>query len=221
MGSNTGKRQDPETGVSTALNANKDGRAVSVIIFMDPATASHDEGITAPGMRMRPLTAQSLSNPRLVRLAALRLRLDGDLISGHAGTSTIKVDGAERAVLFGRYVNQINARIERVWVRPQVSPGGTSMWGSSDGPSTASTARFKCTVEIEQSDSGHVLEITLVRCDSSPEWQQSLVNAIDAASPLPAPPNRSVFARSLVLNFTSAVPSATSMEAAADPGSTQ
>jgi hypothetical protein len=51
---------------------------------------------------------------------------------------------------------------------------------------------------------GEVLEVTLLECDSSPEWQQSLVNAIDAASPLPAPPNQSVFARSLVLNFTSA-----------------
>lgn len=91
-------------------------------------------------------------------------------------------------MLFGRYVNQIAQRINRAWVRPGI-----------DG-----SQAFKCRAQIVQSRAGTVLEVTLVSCDSSPDWQQSLVNAIQAASPLPAPASTSVFTRSLVLDFTSA-----------------
>jgi hypothetical protein len=193
--------------------AGADGETVSAIIFTDPAVLSSKAGIAAPRMPLEALTPKNFSTPRLIRLAEQvsepLLRVSGDSDRDREATSTITADGAERALLFGRYVSQINARIERAWVRPHASPGVPDPWGRARGrPGAAAAARFDCRVEIDQSGSGRVLEVTLVRCDSNPRWQESLVQAIDAASPLPAPPNPSVFARSLVLDFTSAVPSA-------------
>jgi hypothetical protein len=47
------------------------------------------------------------------------------------------------------------------------------------------------------------LSIELRHCNGNDRWQRSLVSAIEHASPLPAPPIPSVFARMLVLNFSS------------------
>jgi TonB C terminal len=92
------------------------------------------------------------------------------------------------AMMFGRYVGQIDARIERAWIRPRTSiaPG-----------------LFACRVRIVQERNGAVKEIELVRCNSDTSWQMSLVRAIQSASPLPAPPDPKVFSRVLTLDFSS------------------
>lgn len=97
-------------------------------------------------------------------------------------------DRAAKAALFGRYIGQIEARIERAWMRPRTQIGADL---------------FECHVRVQQSDQGAVLEITLKECNGDPRWQVSLVNAIQGASPLPAPPDPSVFARSIELSFSS------------------
>lgn len=98
-------------------------------------------------------------------------------------------DGAERAALFQRYTGQIQARIERAWMRPRT--------GFEAG-------LFNCRVQIVQDRHGNVVETTLQRCNGAPAWQGSLVQAIQTASPLPAPPDPEVFADALTLEFTSA-----------------
>jgi hypothetical protein len=94
-----------------------------------------------------------------------------------------------RAALFGRYIGQIQARIERAWMRPRTAIGDDY---------------FECRVQVQQSARGVVLEVTLKECNGGPRWQLSLVSAIQGASPLPAPPDPSVFASSLELSFSSA-----------------
>jgi hypothetical protein len=88
--------------------------------------------------------------------------------------------------LAGRYLGQIDARIERAWRRPRTPVG--------DG-------LFTCRVRIEQDATGGVKEITLEHCNGDASWQVSLVHAIQAASPLPAPPAPSVFRRVLRMDF--------------------
>lgn len=97
-------------------------------------------------------------------------------------------DMAGRAQLFGRYVGQIDARIERAWVRPR---------------SSISDPLFRCTVKIKQDKRGNVLEVKIVQCNGDEDWQRSLANAIQSASPLPAPPDPAVFADALTLSFQS------------------
>lgn len=61
--------------------------------------------------------------------------------------------------------------------------------------------RFKCEAQIVQDAAGYVQEILLPRCNGSPVWQASLVTAIRQASPLPAPPDPTVFRSSITLSF--------------------
>lgn len=80
-------------------------------------------------------------------------------------------------VIYGRYISQIKARIERAW----------------DLPIGSSVNEFSCQAQIKQKKDGAVEEVTLVRCDEDVDWQMSLVKAIEQASPLSAPPNESAF----------------------------
>ena len=102
-------------------------------------------------------------------------------------TTEASGDTHGHAQMFGRYLGQISARIERAWLRPR---------------SPISAPRFSCQTKIEQDQDGKVLSIELRHCNGDARWQRSLVSAIEHASPLPAPPTPSVFARMLVLNFS-------------------
>jgi hypothetical protein len=99
-------------------------------------------------------------------------------------------DAAGLALLYGRYLGQITARVERAWVRPRSSPGSDT---------------FACRLQVLQDERGYVLGVTLGRCNGDPRWQASLVEAVRSASPLPAPPDPRVYRRSLALGFASTV----------------
>jgi hypothetical protein len=106
------------------------------------------------------------------------------------------------SAMSGLYMGQIDARIERAWSRPR----------------TPLNARaFSCSVRIEQDDTRHVRNITLVGCNGDARWQQSLVQGIRAASPLPAPPDPMVFRRVITLSFHAEAYSATSEQGLYEP----
>lgn len=86
----------------------------------------------------------------------------------------------------GRYLGQIHARVDRAWLRPRTTIGAPI---------------FQCEVQIDQDGVGRVLEVTLLACNGRTRWQLSLVHAIEAASPLPAPPDPAVFTHRVVLHF--------------------
>lgn len=90
------------------------------------------------------------------------------------------------SAISGRYLAQIRARIERAWLRPRTAIGDPI---------------FQCQVQMDQDAAGRVLAITLVECNGGTSWQLSLVHAIEAASPLPAPPNPAVFVHHVLLTF--------------------
>lgn len=97
-------------------------------------------------------------------------------------------DARERAELFERYLRQVYSRIERAWIQPARF--------HVDGDEA-----FDCSVRILQDANGKVREIMLIECDDGIDWQQSLVAAIQQASPLPAPPHPSVFTSALMLQL--------------------
>ena len=113
---------------------------------------------------------------------------------------------ALRAALFGRYTGQIDARIERAWQRPRspVNRENAALRGLGIRESRRGALgdeTFQCEVRILQDRQGDVQEIQLLRCNGSVAWRQSLVTAILAASPLPAPPSPSVFSDAITLTF--------------------
>jgi hypothetical protein len=98
-------------------------------------------------------------------------------------------DPAGSAALFGRYMGQVAARIERGWMRPRTPIAG---------------GRFNCRARIAQDRAGNVQSIELQNCGDNVRWQESLTSAILRASPLSAPPEQWLFAEIVTLNFSAA-----------------
>jgi len=107
-------------------------------------------------------------------------------------------DPAIQSKLFGSYTSQIDARIERAWRKPRspIAPPTKDAQGHIHHKDV-----FTCRARISQDRDGSVTEVELMQCDGSPEWQMSLVNAIQRASPLPSPPSPTVFTNVLTLSF--------------------
>jgi hypothetical protein len=103
-------------------------------------------------------------------------------------------DGAEKARLLGIYTGQIQARIARVWRRPRTQV-------NEEKSTVDASESFQCEAQIVQDARGNVQEVMLPRCNGSRAWRNSLVLAIQHASPLPAPPSEKVFSTSITLNF--------------------
>jgi hypothetical protein len=82
---------------------------------------------------MRTPRLKDLPVASFVRLSTPELGLsrDDEKSESLKATATTAVDGAERAMLFGRYINQIVARVDRAWVLPQSGPNGASHWGAA------------------------------------------------------------------------------------------
>lgn len=89
-----------------------------------------------------------------------------------------------RTKMAGIYESQIRARIQRAW-------------------SPESGSGVSCRVRIHQRSDGSIseVELQLAKCEGTQSWQQSVVNAVFAASPLPAPPHPSVFVNSFELDL--------------------
>jgi TonB family protein len=95
------------------------------------------------------------------------------------------------------YIRQIQARIERVWRRPRTPVKEFGLLGRLRHKDEA----FQCELLITQDPTGNVEDVELNRCNGSEAWQQSLIDAIRGASPLPAPPNASTYSASISLTF--------------------
>lgn len=86
--------------------------------------------------------------------------------------------------LRSQYVAMIQARIERNWIRPASARSG-----------------LKCAVRVTQIPGGEVVAATLGTCNGDEAVRQSIVSAVLRSSPLPAPPDPSLFERNLVIEF--------------------
>lgn len=91
--------------------------------------------------------------------------------------------------MYGRYVGQIHARVDRAWRRPRTAIGAPI---------------FQCQVQVDQDGAGQVGDITLLQCNGDTRWRLSLVHAIEAASPLPVPPTSATFVQHVLLTFRAA-----------------
>ena len=88
------------------------------------------------------------------------------------------------AGLLARYVADLRARIERAWNRPASARPG-----------------LKCTLFVTQVPGGTVSSVRLGECNGDEAVRQSIVLAVHRASPLPPPPDPSLFERSLNVEF--------------------
>lgn len=170
---------------SFAPEAADDG-ALKVVLIQDASDAppAAFAGGGAPLSTVRTIVALPNADP----LSDMRFSLPEISVDSPSSVSTPAPDTAARSAMYGRYVGQIDARIERAWQRPRTAIGAPF---------------FTCLVRVDQDSRGTVLEITLEHCNGSERWQRSLVRAIESASPLPGPPDPAIFTRILHLSFQS------------------
>ena len=151
-----------------------DAATLQWIILED--SSSHSAGITAA-------PSPSLS---AIGVTDALPKLPAESLSSLSGQSD---DRTGLGAIYGRYLGQIQARVDRAWLRPRTGVGGPI---------------FQCQVQLDQDKAGRVLAVTLLECNGDARWRVSLVHAIEAASPLPAPPNPAVFVDHVLLTFRAA-----------------
>ncbi|HEX7417889.1 MAG TPA: cell envelope integrity protein TolA [Steroidobacteraceae bacterium] len=95
-----------------------------------------------------------------------------------------RLAAAQSSGLQDQWVAQIQARIQRAWIRPPSAKPG-----------------LDCTVEVVQVPGGEVVSAHVAGCNGDAAVQQSIEAAVYRASPLPAPPDPSLFVRNIEVRF--------------------
>lgn len=197
LGSAPAKKPAPEDGgPGASAMANDDGNAMTLVMVNMPSESqeSPEEDISSAGSAESDLMIQVASSDPAPLLAPEQFESDevDEDASAKAG------DPAIQSKLFGSYTSQIDARIQRAWQKPR-----TPIWAADKNSKDGLREKtfFSCQARISQDIHGSVTEVELLDCDRDPEWQMSLVNAIQRASPLPAPPSPTVFTNTLTLYF--------------------
>jgi hypothetical protein len=123
-----------------------------------------------------------ITGPDSLPLPPLNMSFDGP------PAESTEAELIAREKFSGIYESQIRARIERAWKLPE---------------NAGESVNVTCRAMIRQHPNGriHEVELPYEGCDLSHELRQSLIKAIFAASPLPAPPHPGVFTDSFSLVF--------------------
>lgn len=190
LGASTAKRSPPqdETGPGASAILSSTGEWMTLVMVQVPVTSSLQrlEEIASRGL---------MSSNEAIRIVspdpAPAFEVEDGASDDAAEAAQTVGDPAVQSMLFGRYTGQISARVNRSWHRPR----------SAVSADSEATDTFRCQARITQDAGGNVKEIELISCDGTVAWQQSLVDAIQRASPLPAPPNPTVFTQALTLIF--------------------
>jgi len=182
-------RIPPAQGAAAGQNSTSDS-ALTTLIFIEESAAVHDSKDRVRDALSRPPLLQSFVTPVAppeVELSEAPVQHDQETIEHPLDAWG---DQTGHALMFGRYMGQITARIERAWRRPRTAVEGRL---------------FTCHFQVTQDAVGNVQEVNLLHCNGDARWQLSLVRAVQAASPLPAPPEPEVFANTLTLKMDSAI----------------
>ncbi|TVQ45269.1 MAG: cell envelope integrity protein TolA [Gammaproteobacteria bacterium] len=91
---------------------------------------------------------------------------------------------AEQAGLLDQYRRMIEQRIVRNWARPPSAQAG-----------------LNCTVNVRQAPGGTVLDVSIGACNGDEAVRRSIEAAVYRASPLPEPPDPTLFERNLTIIF--------------------
>jgi colicin import membrane protein len=95
-----------------------------------------------------------------------------------------RLDAARASGAMSTWAAQIQARIQRAWIRPPSARAG-----------------LDCTLYVTQVPGGEVVNVRLGSCNGDDAVKQSILDAAYRASPLPAPSDPSLFERNLEVTF--------------------
>jgi len=95
-----------------------------------------------------------------------------------------RLDAARNSGAMSSWAAQIQARIQRAWIRPPSARSG-----------------LDCTLYVTQVPGGEIVNVKLGSCNGDDAVKQSILDAAYRASPLPPPPDAALFERNLELYF--------------------
>jgi colicin import membrane protein len=95
-----------------------------------------------------------------------------------------ELQSAAAAGLLDQYAEVIRQKVERNWIRPASARQG-----------------LHCVVLVKQIPGGEVVDVRVVECNGDAAVVRSIEAAVFRSSPLPPPPNPSLFDRSLRFEF--------------------
>jgi colicin import membrane protein len=95
-----------------------------------------------------------------------------------------RLQAARASGAMSTWAAQIQARIQRAWIRPPSARAG-----------------LDCTLYVTQVPGGEVANVKLGSCNGDDAVKQSILDAAYRASPLPAPADPSLFERNLEVTF--------------------
>ena len=120
---------------------------------------------------------------RAEREAALQRALTEEVAATEAAEAR-RVAAARAASLSAQWAAAIQARVQRAWIRPPSAQPG-----------------LDCRVAVMQAAGGTVIRVEVKECNGDEAVRQSLEAAVFRASPLPPPPEPSLFERNIELRF--------------------
>ena len=96
----------------------------------------------------------------------------------------LRQDAARSSGALASWQSQITARIQRAWLRPASARPG-----------------IECVLNVTQVPGGEVTNVRIGSCNGDQAVRESIEAAVYRASPLPPPPDPTLFERSLVITF--------------------
>jgi colicin import membrane protein len=93
-------------------------------------------------------------------------------------------DSARNGAALANWQSMIAARITRAWLRPPTARAG-----------------IDCMLNVTQVQGGEVTHVSIGKCNGDQAVRESIEAAVYRASPLPPPPDPSMFDRDLVIEF--------------------
>jgi colicin import membrane protein len=95
-----------------------------------------------------------------------------------------RVAAIQSGPLRDQYIAQLQARIQRAWIRPP-----------------SATVGLDCLVQVTQVPGGEVTSAQVTQCNGDSASRQSIENAVYRASPLPSPADPALFMKTFSFHF--------------------
>ncbi|HVC02376.1 MAG TPA: cell envelope integrity protein TolA [Steroidobacteraceae bacterium] len=127
-------------------------------------------------------TAKRAAEAKALAAARARAAMQTDLQRQVAAEE--HADEVARGPLADEYRAALQNRIIQAWIKPPAAHPG-----------------IDCLVQVSQVPGGEVTSARVTQCNGDSAVRQSIQNAVYRASPLPTPPDPSLFHRTLILEF--------------------
>jgi colicin import membrane protein len=116
--------------------------------------------------------------------AQAKAEREADLKRSLAAEEQTSSNAARAGPALANWQAQIAAKITRAWLRPPTAKPG-----------------IECMLNVTQVPGGEVTQVTIGQCNGDQAVRESIEAAVYRASPLPPPPDPSLFDRNLKINF--------------------